>query len=141
MRKWMKAAAVAAALSMLVSMEALAVVSPSGTPIDDGDSGSGTSESTGETGNNPAQEIYDEVVTIGEDGVPMVSPDASEELLEIFQEYYEIDENGVPMAKTPETETSPKTGEGNSLILVSGVGVLSLAGALVLLKKERKAEA
>lgn len=33
MRKWMKAAAVAAALSMLVSIEALAVVSPSGTPL------------------------------------------------------------------------------------------------------------
>lgn len=47
----------------------------------------------------------------------------------------------VSVAKTPEMETSPKTGEDNTLIAVSGVGILSLAGAFVLLKKEKAAEA
>ena len=120
MKKLLKTMAVAVSLSALVAMEAMAVESPGGSVIEDGGNGDGGSTVTDTTpGSNPAEEIYNEVVVIGEDGVPMVSPDASPELLEIFQEYYDINDDGVPMAKTPEMETSPKTGEDNTLIALS----------------------
>lgn len=133
MRKLLKAMAAAVAISMLAAMETVAVQSPGGSIIEDGDDPAPPAD----PGTPPAEEIYDEVVIIGEDGVPLVRPDISPEMLELFKEYYNIDENGVPLAKLPETESSPKTGEDNTLMVVSGVGILSLAGAFVLIKKEK----
>ena len=147
MRKKVQTVAAAVALALVVAAPAYAAVeSPTGEVIPDeeidrvSDGGSVDDSTSGgdpAQSEDPAQTIYDEVVEIGEDGVPMVSPDASPEMIDLFEEYYDIDENGVPLAKAPETDVSPKTGESMAPVAVTAVGIFSLASAAVILKKER----
>lgn len=118
MKRTLKAILAAAGLSVLVAMETMAVQSPGGSIVEDGESSTGS-----DTGVPPIGEIGGNI---------------SEDLLDILEDYYIIDENGIPLARLPESENSPKTGEDNTLILVSGAGMLSLAGAFALFQKEQR---
>ncbi|HJC06753.1 MAG TPA: LPXTG cell wall anchor domain-containing protein [Candidatus Enterocloster excrementipullorum] len=139
MKRLAKSMAAAACMSLIVTIQSFAAVpSPSGSVIyDDGDSSVTVSnDGTSIT----ADEIYNMVVIVGEDGVPRIREGVSPELMDIFNQYYTLDGDDIVTARAGSElnrAVSPKTGEAVSPLAGLFAGGSMLAGAMLFFAKER----
>ena len=139
MKRLAKSMAAAAGMSLIVTIQSFAAVpSPSGAVIYDG-SDSGVTVSNDGT-SITADEIYNMVVVVGEDGVPRIREGVSPELMDIFNQYYTLDGNDIVAARAGNElnrAVSPKTGESVSPLAGLFAGGGMLAGAMLFFAKER----
>ena len=139
MKRLAKSMAAAACLSLVVTIQSFAAVpSPSGSVIYDGGDSSTAVSNDGTS--ITADEIYNMVVIVGEDGVPRIREGVSPELMDIFNQYYTLDGDDIVTARAGSElnrAVSPKTGEAVSPLAGLFAGGSMLAGAMLFFAKER----